>query len=160
MQAVHRENAVLLDKLIRTNGWPGIALVGLEGSRAAWFIAQHSICTPELQRRFLSLLAKASENGDASKAQAAFLSDRIRFNENKPQLYGTVLDWDETGELSCEVEDPDQLDARRKEVGLAPYRQELEKHRREVRAEGGKPPADFAEYKCKARRWAKCVGWL
>ena len=56
MQQVHRENAGELDKLVSQGGWPGISSVGLQGSRAAWLIAQHAICTPELQRRFLPLL--------------------------------------------------------------------------------------------------------
>jgi hypothetical protein len=159
MQQVHRENANQLDRLIAKHGWPGIALVGLEGCRVAWFIAQHSICTPALQRKFLTLLATASENGDAPKTQTALLTDRIRFNENKPQVYGTVLDWNEQGELACEVEDPGNLDVRRKQVGLEPFQQALEKHRREVESEGGKPPADFSQYQQKGREWARSVGW-
>jgi len=159
MQQVHRENAVKLDKIIAEHGWPGISLVGLDGSRAAWLIAQHSICTPVLQRKFLALLAKASESGDAPKTQAAFLTDRIRFNENEPQVYGTVLDWNVNGELSCEVEDPANLDSRRKEIGLAPFQEALEKHKREVESEGGKPPVDLVQYKQKGREWARSVGW-
>ena len=160
MQQVHRENATALNKIISKYGWPGISLVGLEGCRAAWLIAQHSICTPELQRKFLTLLTMASESGDAPKLQVAFLTDRIRFNENRPQVYGTVLDWNEKGELSCDVEDPANLDNRRNAVGLAVFREELEKHREEVKSEGGRPPKDFTEYKQKGREWASSVGWL
>lgn len=47
MQNVHRENAQVLDDLISKHGWPGISKVGLEGSRAAWLIAQHAICTTQ-----------------------------------------------------------------------------------------------------------------
>lgn len=160
MQQVHRENAKRLNEIVSKHGWPGISLVGLEGSRAAWLIAQHSIGTPDLQRRFLTLLAQASEKGDVPKAQVAFLTDRIRFNEQKPQLYGTVLDWNEKGELSCEVEDAVNLDARRKEVGLPPFQEDIEKHRREVEAEGGKPADDWVEYRRKGHQWAKSVGWI
>ena len=160
MQQVHRENAKRLNEIIAKHGWPGVSLVGLEGCRAAWLIAQHSICTPDLQRKFLALLAKAAEDGDAPKTQVAFLTDRIRYNESKPQVYGTVLDWNERGELSCEVEDPANLDVRRKEVGLAPYQDDLERHRNEVKLEGGKPPEDFAEYKRKGHEWARSVGWI
>lgn len=160
MQQTHRENAIQLDAIIEQHGWPGIGLVGLEGCRAAWFIAQHSICTPELQRKFLMLLAKASVKGDVPRMQVAFLTDRIRFNENKPQVYGTVLDWNETGELACEVDDPANLDLRRKVVGLPPFQEDLEKHKREVESEGGRPPADLAQYKQKGREWAIKMGWL
>ena len=160
MQQVHRDNANRLDQIVAKYGWPGISLVGLEGCRVAWLIAQHAICTPELQRKFLIFLAKASASGDAPKRQVALLTDRIRFNENKPQIYGTVLDWNENGELSCEVEDPINLDVRRKVMGLPPFQEALEKHKRDVESEGGQPPADFMEYKRKAREWAKIVGWV
>lgn len=161
MQQVHRENAQRLNELVSRYGWPGISLVGLEGCRAAWLIAQHSICTPDLQRRFLELLTAAAESGEVPKRQVAFLTDRIRFNENKPQVYGTVLDWDENGELSCEVEDPVNLDARRLEVGLPTTQDDdLDAYRKEVEAEGGRPPRDFVEAKRKRLKWARSVGWI
>lgn len=160
MQKVHRENANQLDVLISQYGWPGISLVGLEGCRATWLVAQHSICTPDLQRKFLTHLTKSAESGDAPRKQVAFLIDRIRFNENKPQLYGTVLDWNEMGELSCEVEDSANLDIRRREVGLPPFREDLEKHREEVKFEGGSPPKNYSEYKQKGQEWAASVGWI
>ena len=160
MQAVHIENARRLKEIVARHGWPGISLVGVEGCRAAWLIAQHSICTPDLQREFLTLLAQASAAVEAPRRQLALLTDRIRFHEGKPQLYGTVLDWDEQGELSCEVEDPANLDARRAEAGLPPFREELAKHRAEARAEGEEAPRDYAEYRRKARAWAESVGWM
>ena len=160
MQRVHCENAERLDEIVDRYGWPGISLVGLEGCRAAWLIAQHSICTPDLQRKFLALLADASERGDVPRAQVAYLTDRIRFNEGRPEIYGTVLDWNERGELSCEVEDAAHLDARRKEVGLPPFSQDLARHREEIDAEGGKAPANLAEFRRLQRKWAKSVGWM
>ncbi len=149
MQLVHRENANQLNSLVEKSGWPGISLVGIEGCRAAWLIAQHSICTPELQRLILILLPRSAECGEVPRKQVAFLTDRIRFNENRLQVYGTVLDWNERGELSCEVEEPANLDARRHEVGLIPFQEDLEKHRKEVKSEGGMSPKDFAEHKQK-----------
>jgi hypothetical protein len=71
-----------------------------------------------LQRKFLALITETGGNGEVSKTQVAFLTDRIRFNEINPQVYGTVIDWDEKGELSCEVEDPANLDSSRWEMGL------------------------------------------
>src|SRR5713226_6361853 len=161
MQQVHRENAHRLNQLISQHGWPTISLVGLEGCRAAWLIAQHSICTPDLQRRFLVLVTEAAERGEVPKPQVAFLTDRIRFNENKPQVYGTVLDWDEKGELSCVVEDPANLDVRRRGMGLpATQDDDLAAYRKEVESEGGKPPRDLTEAKRKRLEWAKSVGWI
>lgn len=159
MQKVHRENAEALDEIIATQGWPGIAKVGLEGSRVAWLIAQHAICTPHLQRKFLEFMARAADSGDVPMKQVAMLSDRIRFNEGKPQLYGTVLDWNEIGELSCQLENPEKVDERRAQVDLPPFEQSLQEHRAEVEAEGGRPPENYKAYKQAASDWAKSVGW-
>lgn len=159
MQKIHHENAEALDALVSEYGWPGISKVGLEGCRAAWLIAQHAICTPELQRKFLLLLSKAAETGDVPMKQVAWLTDRIRFNENRPQLYGTVLDWDPHGELTCELEDPEHIDDRRAAVGLPPFEQSLEAQRKEIEAEGGKPPENYEVYKNDALAWMKSVGW-
>lgn len=159
MQLVHTANARHLDRIIEQHGWPGLTLVGVEGCRAAWFVAQHSICTPDLQRKFLELLTAAAKQGDAPMKQVALLTDRIRFNEGRPQVYGTVLDWDDSGQLSCEVETPDQLDQRRDKVGLPPFDDDLLEHRANVAKEGGKPPEDMEAYKQRALEWARGVGW-
>lgn len=93
------------------------------------------------------------------KTQVAFLTDRIRFNEIKPQVYGTVLDWDEKGELSCKVEDPAILDSRRWEMGLpATQENDLEAYRQQVESEGGKPPQNYMETTRKRLEWARNVG--
>ena len=159
MQKVHRENANALDEIIEINGWPGISMVGLDGSRAAWLIAQHAICTPHLQRKFLEHMTKAAEGDEVPLKQVALLTDRIRFNEGKPQVYGTVLDWNANGELACMLEKPEKVDELRAQVGLPPFEQTLEEHRAEVEAEGGVPPENYEAYKQASDDWAKSVGW-
>lgn len=159
MQEVHRKNAYALQKIIASHGWPGLSKVGIEGASAAWLIAQHAICTPELQRRFLICLTEAAEKGDAPMRQVAFLSDRIRFNEGKRQVYGTVLDWNENGELTCELENPGMADELREAVGLPPYEQALQEQRMAVEAEGGRAPENYDAYRQAASEWAERVGW-
>src|SRR5262249_53748470 len=105
MRQIHEENAKRLSEIVDRHGWPGVSVVGLEGCRAAWLIAQHSICTPALQRKFLAVMQRASESGDVPRRLVACLTDRIRFNEGKPQRYGTVLAWNEKAELTRELED-------------------------------------------------------
>lgn len=159
MQAVHTENALALDGLIAAHGWPGISQVGPEGTRAAWLVAQHAICTPALQRKFLRLLEQAVAEGEAPARQAAMLSDRIRFNEGRPQQFGTVLDWTDEGVLGCELEEPERIDERRAAVGLPPFADALKEHQQEVAAEGGRPPEDLAAYRQRAEAWACKMGW-
>lgn len=159
MRNVHIENAHALDKIISMHGWPTISKVGIEGTKLAWLVAQHAICTPELQRKFFRLLSEAVEKSDAPKKQAALLADRIRFNEGKPQIYGTVLDWNEQGEFTCELEDPDKVNELRKAVGMPPFEESRQKHEKEVLSEGGIPPEDYKTYRNGVLEWAKSVGW-
>jgi hypothetical protein len=159
MQHIHKENAQALDEIISIHGWPGVSKVGLEGSKSAWLIAQHAICTPNLQRKFLQYLSKAATRGDVPHKQVALLTDRIRYNEGKPQIYGTVLDWNEGGELTCKLENPEKVDELRQQVGLPPFEQSLQEHRLAVEAEGGKPPDNYKAYKQAGLDWAKSVGW-
>ncbi len=159
MQQIHRDNAVRLSAIVECHGWPGVSLVGLEGARAAWLIAQHAICTPDLQRGFLKRLELAAEVGDAPKKQVALLTDRIRFNEGRAQVYGTVFDWDASGQLNCVVEDPETVDARRASVGLESFDAALSEQRARVTEAGGRPPSDYSAYKAAADRWAQQAGW-
>lgn len=75
--------------------------------------------------------------------QVAMLTDRICFNENRPQVYGTVFDWDENGVLGCNIQDPETVDERRKIVGLPPYQEALRENIAAIENEGGKPSQDF-----------------
>jgi len=159
LQKIHTENALELDEIISIYGWPTLSKVGLEGTRLAWLIAQHSICTPVLQRKFFKILCEECKKGEVPKRQVAFLSDRIRFNEGRPQIYGTILDWDEKGEFSCEIEDPDNLDVLRKDVGLPPFKEYIKKSKKEITIAGGQPPENYLEYQSNVEEWAKNLGW-
>src|SRR5262245_4939437 len=58
--------------------WPGRHLVGDDGSRAAWLVAQHSIEDVGLQRRCLETLEIAVARNDADPVHLAYLTDRVR----------------------------------------------------------------------------------
>lgn len=159
MRDIHIANAEALQAIIEEHGWPGISLVGLEGCRAAWLIAQHSICTPNLQRGFLRRLESAVSTGEAPAKLAAMLHDRICFNEGKPQVYGTVLDWDEQGFFGCQLENRNRVDTLREAVGLPPYEESRLAHLREVEVEGGRAAPDYAAYQVEFLSWVKNTGW-
>jgi hypothetical protein len=160
MEEVHRRNAEALAAIIAEHGWPGRSLAGEEGAHAAWFVLQHAIGNPSLQRRGLGLLRRAVELGEAPALQTAYLEDRIRFFEGRPQLYGTQYDWDESGQLSPDpVEDPMSVDERRRAVGLGPLAEHTRRMRESTARSGEEPPHDLAEYRRKSLEWARSVGW-
>lgn len=159
MEAIHRRNSARLVSLVEAHGWPGRSSAGEDGAEAAFRIAQHSIGEPDLQRRFLSLLAQAAALGEVPARQPAMLLDRIRFFEGKPQLYGTALDWDGEGRLSPgPLEAPEQVDARRAAIGLPPLAEALVENRLAAEMEE-RPPADPAQRRAEFEAWARRVGW-
>ena len=114
-------NTRWLADLVATRGWPGHTLAGTDGAEAAWLLAQHADRDPELQRSFLEALRGAVTAGEASRANLAYLEDRVRVHDGRPQLYGTQFTVTD-GELRpSPIEDPERLDERRAEAGLGPF---------------------------------------
>lgn len=159
MQAVHEENAAILDGIIQEHGWPTSDLVGDDCAEAAWLIVQHAIGLPEFQRRCLELLKDAATSGSSPAWQPAYLLDRILTFEGKPQVYGTSFDWDEEGLMSPRpIADPISVDERRAAVGLPPLAEAVARHR--AQAENAPKPGSYAERQQSMKTWAKSVGWL
>ncbi|MEL7237930.1 MAG: DUF6624 domain-containing protein, partial [Planctomycetota bacterium] len=119
MRVSDAENREWLRDVIATRGWPAISEVGKDGSKAAWIIAQHSDADVDFQELALQHLQAAVEAGKAHPRHAAYLTDRVRVHRGLPQIYGTQGSYNEAGELVIEnLEDPDNVNARRAEVGL------------------------------------------
>jgi hypothetical protein len=51
LEELHRANASRLRQIVAVFGWPGVALVGEKGAKAAWRIALHSISEPNFMRQ-------------------------------------------------------------------------------------------------------------
>jgi hypothetical protein len=153
---VVRRHTSALEAIIEEHGWPGKSLVREDGSHAAWFLLQHAIERPDLQRRGLPLLRAAVACGEAAPAQAAYLEDKICFFERRPQRYGTQFDWDAEGRMSPWVlEDPERVDEYRSEVGLGPLQEKIEQF-----GKGEHGPEDYEQYRQEMVAWARSVGWL
>jgi len=119
---VSAANTDRLREVIERYGWPGRSLVGEDGAQHAWLLAQHADHHLDFQRWALGLLADAVDRGEATERQLAYLTDRVRMNEGREQLYGTQLaDVRHGVAVPWPVEDPEQLDARRAAVGLEPF---------------------------------------
>ena len=159
MEAVHLENAVLLEQVFDAIGWPDRARLEDDGAAAAFIILQHAISRPDLQRRGLALMLDAIPRGDANMMDAAYLSDRIAVFEGRPQLYGTQFDWFE-GELSpAPIADPEDVERRRASVGLPPLAEVTAYHRANAAEEGAGPSPDIEARKAGFETWARRVGW-
>jgi hypothetical protein len=115
-------NSDRLREIMEEYGWPGESLVGVDGVRDAWLLAQHADHDLSTQRRALELLSHAVADGEASVRHEAYLIDRVRINEGREQLYGTQMAGfsDRLG-VPWPIEDAGNLDRRRASVGLEPF---------------------------------------
>ena len=161
MREVHERNAAALERIINAHGWPGIHLAGRDGAEAAFRVAQHAIAMPHFQRRCLKLLQAAVARGDADPTHAAYLDDRIAYNERRPQKYGTQFDWDANGEMSpYPVDDFKAVDRRRGALGMTPFAQHIAFMKAKWKETNERPPADWHARQREIEEWAKEVGWL
>ncbi|MGE0090897.1 MAG: OmpA family protein [Bacteroidales bacterium] len=109
------ENDLKLSKIIDTYGWPTRELAGDIASGEFFFIVQHS-SDHNLQKKCLIKFKQTAGNDINKLSQIAYLEDRVLAKSGEKQLYGTQY---KKGEL-YPVEDPDNLNKRRAQTGLAP----------------------------------------
>lgn len=120
MLEVDTQNSMWLDEMIEQHGWPTRSLVGEEAAQAAFLIVQHSPAL-EFQKKCLQLLEQAVQENEADPISLAYLTDRIRISEGKPQRYGTQGQTSPDGSITpFPIEDEEQVDERRKAIGLEP----------------------------------------
>jgi hypothetical protein len=116
-----------LKEIVAKDGWPTIALVGLEASNAAMLVLTHS-ADHAWQLSLLPDLEDLADKGKIDGAQLAFVIDKELVSEGKLQRYGTQFKFVDGAMAMYGVEDPGGLDARRARVFLPPmeyYKQTL-----------------------------------
>lgn len=159
MEQEHKRNAARLKEIIAEHGWPGRRLVGEDGMIAAWFIAQHAISDPPFQRQALELMKAAQKKSEVSAQAVAFLEDRIRVCEGRPQIYGTQFEPDERGTYRpSRMIDPGRVNKRRKAAGM----ETLEERMTAVNADQQPEnitAREYARYKKNYENWLRKTGW-
>ena len=132
--SVDSANLAYIRQLVDSIGWPGGDRFGADAAHAAFMLVQHADRDPDFQARMLPQLTAAVERGEASPIDLAYLVDRVRVKQGRPQVYGTQYDVakDAAGNVTAGpdgklrylipvVVKPDELDARRAAAGLKPW---------------------------------------
>lgn len=103
-------------------GLPTAETVGREAASAFWVLVQHGDVDPSFQSRVLDAMRPAYERGEVDRAEFALLTDRVRINTDRPQIYGTQVRFDpDTGRIHPKpIEDVSQVDRLREDVCLEP----------------------------------------
>ncbi|MCX2743316.1 hypothetical protein OO013_05535 [Mangrovivirga sp. M17] len=119
--SVFTANKKRAEEILDEYGYPGIDLVGEEGSSNFWLIVQHCDFDPEFQKRVLKLMKAELDKGNANGKNYAYLTDRVRKNTGQKLLYGTQVVYNNQGQaVSMPLEDSANVNVRRAEVGLPP----------------------------------------
>lgn len=117
-ETLNDENLKRLQQIIEDYGWPGSSAVGRRAAQIAFLIVQHS--NLEMQKKYKPMLMAACDRKDAEWSSLALLIDRIEVNENRPQIYGSQVRYNNEKKVyePFPTVDEHNLDKRRKEAGL------------------------------------------
>jgi hypothetical protein len=113
-------NLIKIKAILDTRGWLGTDIIGEKGNSTLFLVIQHSdIAT---QEKYLPMMRVAVKNGKAQGNNLALLEDRVALRQGKKQIYGSQIDRDPQTQLYyvSPLDDPDNVDKRRAEVGLQP----------------------------------------
>lgn len=116
------EICVMLDKY----GWLGADEIGSEANQTLFLGVQH-VDDLKVQDKYLPMLKEAVNSGKAEGWHLAFLTDRIRMNEGKKQIYGTqkIISKDPAQSFIIPLECPDKVDELRSELGMSTLAEDL-----------------------------------
>lgn len=114
---VAAEHTQKIKQIIADYGWPDEILVGVDGSKSAWLLVQHS-SDLVFQKECLLLLKRAVDEEKASAQDYAYLYDRIAISENRPQMYGTQGTIVQDNFVLYPIDDEAHVEDRRKALGL------------------------------------------
>lgn len=119
-------NMVVVEKIFQDYGYPGKSLVGESSQSIAASVLQRS---PEKIERYLPVVLEAAAAGELPSVEAATLQDMDRMIRNEPQIYGTQAVMKNNEAYIWPVENPENVNQRRKEAG---FKQSLEDYGKEL----------------------------
>ncbi|MCB0597389.1 MAG: hypothetical protein H6557_08605 [Lewinellaceae bacterium] len=120
---IDERNRNRLKEIFEEYGFPTRKLVGKDAMFGIFLMIQHADGDKEWQKSQLKNIEEAVKAGDLDGQSYAYLYDRIKINNGEKQVYGTqfakVDRINKTVELA-ETEDLENLDKRRREIGMMP----------------------------------------
>ena len=113
-------NLIKVKSILDSRGWLGADIVGEKGNSCLFLVIQHADLST--QEKYLPMMREAVKSGNARASSLALLEDRVALRQGKKQIYGSQIGWNKDTKLYfvSPLEDPDNVDKRRAEVGLQP----------------------------------------
>ncbi|VFA44066.1 DUF6624 domain-containing protein [Chryseobacterium indologenes] len=125
--SVMTSNTKRVELIYNKYGYLGFDKVGEKGESQFWVIVQHSDKSVNFQNKVLRSLKKEVRKKNASPENYAFLYDRIKVNDNKKQLFGTQVEYNQDGQATPKkgLTDTTNVDMLRKKFNLEPLKEYL-----------------------------------
>jgi hypothetical protein len=113
-------NLIKIKNILDKYGWLGEDEIGEQGNTTLFLVIQHSDINT--QDKYLPMMREAVKSGKAQASSLALLEDRVAFRHGNRQIYGSQIGQDlaTNSYYVLPLEDPDNVDKRRSEVGLEP----------------------------------------
>jgi hypothetical protein len=148
-------NTIKVTKILDEYGWVGRDKVGNTGALTLFLVIQHSPYA--IQKKYLPMMRAAVASKQASSYNLALLEDRVALAEGKKQIYGSQVRLEQQGGKGSilPLEDPDNVDKRRAEVGLGPLAEYLKEYGIEWDVEAYKKQLAEDEKKAKEKKVEK-----
>ena len=115
------ENTTRMKELFTNYGFLGWDLVGEEGSHHFWLMVQHADHDTDFQYAVLRQMGPAVEKSNAFGPNYAYLTDRVRLNTKKKQIYGTQVTYKGNGQaIPKPLVDSLNVNTRRRDIAMKP----------------------------------------
>lgn len=111
-------NLISIKTIIDRYGWLGADIVGSKGSSTLFLVIQHADLAT--QQKYLPLFREAVNNHKALKGNLALLEDRVALGQGKSKLYGTQVIVESGKRKLAPIEDEQNVNIRRMNLGLEP----------------------------------------
>ncbi|HEX8515747.1 MAG TPA: DUF6624 domain-containing protein [Bacteroidia bacterium] len=119
-KVIHETDSVnqqIVSGILDKYGWLGPEIVGVNGNATLPLVLMHSPL--EMQLKYIPMMREAVKSKKADSYDLALLEDKILLRQGKKQLYGTYLVNIDKKYYTAPLEDPENVDKRRVELGLS-----------------------------------------
>jgi len=126
MRNTDQENLAKVNAIVKQHSWLSPQKVGINGAQGLFLVIQHADL--KTQEYYLPMIKEAEKKGEMLSSNLAILEDRICMRNGKKQIYGSQGFTDnETGKKYIyPISDIDNLEERRKAMGLQPMQDYVE----------------------------------
>ena len=126
MEALDKINQERIEVILNEYGYLGEKVIGYKENVTIFLVIQHA--SLDFQLKYYPVMEEAVIMGNARSCDLAMLKDRILVKQGKEQVFGTQLIYDENLKhyILEPLENAQEVDERRRGVGLAPMSEYLE----------------------------------